>query len=189
MIDAPGNTKSIFSAGLAGWHCPQLQPSAFSTSPPTSGSHAQQPLSGWTHVPSQELSRGTQHPDRCHRDTKRWKTQLILDSYWDTGLTYKMLGCVTNKRRAIRRESKVRGAGAPLEKRVQAGWQKGHQRQTANRPHGYSPLSTTLAQSLFHWISELWPKRVKVNSPKTEVFPLSHAGLSTKDNPSLLVKL
>lgn len=48
-------------------------------------------------------------------------------------------------------------------------------------------LSKKLSQSSVCCISELWPKRVKVKSPK-QVFPLSNPGLATKDNLSPLDK-
>lgn len=125
-------------------------------------------------------------------------TTLALEPYWDTGLTHKVPGCITQtkKTRGERKKAGQAKPGRPA--RGHAGWvdegiagkrhslSKGEANPKSSGTHAPN-LSKKLSQSLVCWISELWPKWVKVKSPK-QVFPLSNPGLATKDNLSPLDK-
>lgn len=102
-------------------------------------------------------------------------TTLALESYWDTVLTYKMFGCITQTKKAEEKAGQAR-LGKPA-REGHAGWVgegiagKGHSLSKGEaNPKSFGihvpNLSKKLSQSLVCWISELWPEWIKVKSPK-----------------------
>lgn len=97
-------------------------------------------------------------------------TALALESYWDTGLTNKEPGGITQtkKTRGKRKKAGQARRGRPA-RRGHAGWVdegiagKGHSLGKGEaKPKSFGihvpNLSKKLSQSLACWVSELWPE-------------------------------